>query len=405
MTLAANNYILKGRPDCRGGRFKIEKMLDLEQQIFRQLEKSKNILLVFPADQSGDTTASALAFFLFLKKLGKEVEIVGANNKGKNKLLSFLPASTEIRDDLHNLRRFIVSLNISQSKVNQIKYTVDREQLNFIISPASGWFKSEDVTTRAGEFKYDLILALGTSDLEALGKIYDDNVEFFYKTTIVNIDHRSANEDFGQINFVDLNAVATAEILFYLLKNYKPQLIDEDIASCLLAGIILETKNFKTANLTPRTLLTTSQLISLGARREEIVNHLYRSRDFVSLKLWGKVLSNLKSERNGEFLWSRLSALDCQGVDTADDKLTEIVDELIANVPSAKIVAILREEATDKTKLLIYSLKNINALDFIKEYAARGTIKIAQALINQDLETATVEVVVNLRNKLDKLTS
>lgn len=50
-------------------------MLTLEQQIFRQIEKSGKILISFAADWNGDAVASALALSLFLKKLGKEVEI------------------------------------------------------------------------------------------------------------------------------------------------------------------------------------------------------------------------------------------------------------------------------------------------------------------------------------------
>jgi phosphoesterase RecJ-like protein len=378
-------------------------MLNLEQQIFRQLEKSKNILIVFPTDRTGDAVSASLALFLFLKRLGLKADIAGFKNSETHSVLSFLPAYSEIQENLYNLRRFVVSLDISQAKVNQIKYTVDNDRLNFIISPASGWFQPEDVTARAGEFKYDLIVTFGATDLEALGKIYDDNVEFFYKTAVINIDHHSANEEFGQINFVDLNAVATTEILFYLLKNYKPEIIDEDMATCLLAGIIQQTRNFKTANLTPRTLLTTSQLITLGARREEIVNQLYRSRDMASLKLWGRILTNLKSEGNNELLWSKLTTADFGETQATDEGLTEIVDELIANVPSAKIIAILYEEAFNRTRLLIYSLKNINALDFVKEYKPRGTIKIASAAVNQDLDTAALEVIANLKNKLDKL--
>lgn len=380
-------------------------MLDLEQQIFRQLEKSKNILLVFPVDWDSDAVASSLALFLFLKKLGLEVEIIGSENLGTREPLAFLPAYSEIKNNLNNLRRFIVSLNIKQAKINQIKYTVDNEQLNFIISPATGWFKPEDVTTRAGEFKYDLIITVGLSELESLGKIYDDNIEFFYKTTIINIDHHPANEEFGQINFVDLNAVATSEILFYLLKNYKPDLINEDIATCLLAGIIQQTKNFKTANLTPRTLLTTSELITRGARREEIVNHLYRSRSIASLKLWGKLLNNLKSEKNNELLWSKLTKEDFQETGATANDLTDIVDELITAVPNTKIVAILYEEPDQHIKMIVYSLKNINALDFIKEYKPSGTIKMAQALLNKNLTLAVAEIIPNLQNKLDKLNS
>lgn len=378
-------------------------MLNLEQQITKQLEKSQNILIIFPADDSGDATASALALFLFLKKIKKKPEIACSPKTVAQTSLAFLPAYQEIQDNLNNLRRFIVSLNIQGTTINQIKYTIENNQLNFIISPASGWFKPEDVTARAGEFKYDLIVTIGTADLESLGLLYDSNIEFFYKTTIINIDHQSQNEDFGQINLIDLNAVASSEILFYLLRSYRSDLIDEDIATCLLAGIIQQTRNFKTANLTPRTLLTTSQLITLGARREEIVDHLYRSRNIASLKLWGKVLNNLKSEINNELIWSGLKLTDFQETGTSAADLIDVIDELIASVPSAKAIAIFYEEASDKTRLIVYTLKNINALDLLRDYQPRGTIKTAQAILEGNLEKNTKKIIGELQNKLDKL--
>ncbi len=381
-------------------------MLNLEQQIFKQVEKSKNILVVFPSDWDGDAVSSALAIFLFLKKSGYQAEIAGFKGAEKTgETLSFLPSTAEIQNNLNNLRRFIVSLDISQAKINQIKYLVENNQLNFIISPSEGWFKPEDVSTKAGEFKYDLIITVGANDLESLGEIYDKNVEFFYKTTVINIDRQSSNEEFGQINFVDLNSAAIGETVFYLLKNYRPDLISEDIATCLLAGIIAKTRNFKTSNLTPRTLLTTSQLISYGARREEIVDRLYRSRDLTVLKLWGRVLNNLQAESNNQLLWSKLKNNDFQETRTNYDNLAEIIDELIANVPGAKIIAILSEEESAKTRLIIYSLKGFNALELLKDYSPRGTIKSAQALINKDLETASSEIIPELKNKLDKLAS
>jgi len=378
-------------------------MLNLEQQIFKQIEKSKSILIVFPVSKDGDALASALALFLFFKKMGLTVEIAGSNSRQENEPLSFLPAYSEIKRQLTNLRRFIVSLDIRQAKVSQIKYSVDRDQLNFIISPKDGWFKPEDVTTKSGEFKYDLVFTVGASDLELLGDLYDNNVEFFYKTTIINLDHQASNEDFGQINFIDLNTVATSEIVFYLLKNYKPELISEDIATCLLTGIIQQTKNFKTANLTPRVLLTTSELITLGARREEIVDRLYRTRDMSSLKLWGKLLNNLRAENKEELLWSRLSKNDFRETGTSENDLNDIIDELIATIPSAKIILIFCEETNNQTKLLLYSLKNINALDFISHYQATGNSREAQALINMGLKAASEQLVSELRTKLEKL--
>lgn len=378
-------------------------MLDINQQLFKQIEKSERPLIVFSADWNGDSVASSLALFLLLKKLKKEVEIIALPSI-KNKVWSFLPAHLEIKNSLDNLRKFIISLDISQTKSNQIKYVVEDKKINFIISPTSGCFKPEDVSTSVSSFKYDLIIVVGTTDLESLGSLYSDNVEFFYKTTIVNIDNHASNEEFGQINLIDINAISIAEILFNLLQNEQADLLDEDISTCLLTGIIVSTKNFRTPNLTPRTLLSTSKLISLGARREEIIEKLYRSRDFATLKLWGKVLSNLNSSLSGKLIWSTIKREDFQSAVAKEDSLLDIIDELIINIPEAYAITIIYENPNSQdNKILLYSIKNINALEILKEYKPEGNSKTAEAELPGKLEEESKKYLANLENKLKNI--
>jgi len=377
-------------------------MLDLEKQIFHQLERAKSPLIVFPGDWRPDAVAASLSLFLYIKKMGKAVDIIGDQPGNKPGPLMFLPDYKQIASRLENIQRFIVSVDISESKVSQIKYTIDEKYLNFIISPAAGWFKPENVSARAGEFKYDLIIVVGAVDLESLGKLYDDNIEFFYKTTILNIDNQSANEEFGQINFVNLNALSVSEIVYYLLKNYNQNNLDEEISTCLLAGIILESRNFKNPNLVPGTLLAASELISLGARREEIVNHLYRSRSLRSLKLWGKILNNLQTAKKGDLLWSHLSKNDLKDSGAGAEEIGDVMDELLADLPDAKLAAILYEDEDKKTKLIVYSLKKINALRVATNFLPTGNPKIAFAQINYSLQEAINKVIPELVNQLDK---
>jgi phosphoesterase RecJ-like protein len=377
-------------------------MLNLEQQIFKQIEKSKNILIVFSKNQDGDAVAAALGLLAFLKKEDYQVSLAGQTVK-ENSTFSFLPNYNQIEGFLSNLRRFVVSVDISQAKVSQIKYAVENDRLDFIISPSEGWFKPEDVSSRVGEFKYDLIITIGVNELESLGSLYDQNVEFFYKTTIINIDNQPDNEDFGQINFIDLNAVAVSEIIFYLLKNYRSELISEDIATCLLTGIIQKTKNFKSSNLTPRTLLASSELIAYQARREEIISRLYRSRDIRTLRLWGKFLSHLHSENNESLIWSKLTAKHLKEAEASLENLDDVIDELIVNVPRANLVLVFYEKSLSETKLILYSLKNVNALEILSKYSPQGNSRLASAIIKQDVETASATIIPDLKNKLEKL--
>lgn len=389
-------------------------MLTTDQQIFEQIKKAENILITFGSDWSGDAVASSLALFLFLRKLDKKVNIVAQNPKDNNtalqiptKLFSFLPSFSEIKNELENLRKFIISLDTTNAKVSQIKYRVEKNNLNFIIAPKEGFFTHDDISSSSSGFKYDLIITLDSPDLESLGKIYDNDTEFFYKTPIINIDHQSDNEEFGQINFIELTTVSVSEILFSLFESYSRDMIDEDIATCLLAGLISKTRSFKTPNITPHTLLITSQLISMGGRREQIITNLYRSRSLNVLKLWGRVLARLSGTLDNKLVWSTISQDDFNKTESSEKDLGDIIDELIVNIPQAKVVALIYEkiikENTAVTNLIIYSTKNINSMDIIKTFNPAGTKRMARATIAKPLKEAQEEIIKTIEERISKL--
>ncbi len=406
-------------------------MMNLNQQVINQVERAKNILVTFPIDWNGDALAGALACGLFLRKLGKNVELAAEKlPEAKSGAFNFLPQIGEIKGQLENLAKFIVSIDISNAKVDQIKYTINDNKLNFIISPKEGWFDKDEVKASSSGYRHDLIIVLGASDLESLGRIYDNNVDFFYKTSVINIDHNAANEEYGQINLIELNSVSVTEVLFNLFKEYRPELIDNDIATCLLTGIIYKTKSFKTPNLTPQALAVTSELITLGARREEIVNHLYRSRPLNVLRLWGRVLNNLESNDTGQLIWSKLYQDDFSSCGASESDINEVMDELASNTPQAQAIVLfysLKEmrnldgQETSKennqtvvvhdspkqpifqTKAVIHTFKNISALDLAKEYQANGVRKAAYFQISAPLQPTLDQVIKLVGQKLDKM--
>ena len=126
-------------------------MLTQEQQIFEQINKASNILITFKKTWNGDAVASALALFLFLKKMDKNITLA-AEKFSPDKLYSFLPAYGEINHAIDNPRKFIVSLDTTITKVSQIKYMQEENKLNFIISPKDGFFTAADISSGASGF-------------------------------------------------------------------------------------------------------------------------------------------------------------------------------------------------------------------------------------------------------------
>lgn len=388
-------------------------MLDNNQQIFEQLKKAKSILITFSSIWNGDNLSSALSFYLFLKKMDKNVEIVSSktesNNQGEGaqKIFSFLPRFNQIKRTIRNSNKFIISLDTTRSKIKKVNYKMEENSLKFIITPENNNFLKENVTAESQKGNYDLIVTLDTPDLQSLGKLFIENTDLFYKTPIINIDHHGGNEEYGQINLINLNAVSSSEILFSLFSSYNNIPINEDIATCLLAGIISKTKNFKTANITPETLTTTSALISKDARREEIINKLYRSRNINVLKLWGKVLSRLSGIRNNQIIWSIVNINDFVKTATTKNDLTDIIDELIINIPEAKIIILFYETPEDSgeptTNFIIHSTKNINLMELVGHYNPKGDEKLVEIETKKQLEEVKKEIVELIDKKIGNI--
>ncbi|MFA6393504.1 MAG: hypothetical protein WCW25_01335 [Patescibacteria group bacterium] len=374
-------------------------MLSERKQAEELIKKSENILIVAPRDENKDAPANALALFLYLKKMGKSADLIieGLNVK---KDLSFLPGFAEIKDAADGLQNLIVSLDISRTKVDQVKYVVEDGRLDFIITPKEGVFTGQEVTSCACGYKYDLIIAVGTPDLQSLGRIFEDNPDFFYKTPLINIDNDSDNESFGQINLAELTAVSLAEILFPFFKSLDQALIDEDIATCLLAGMIAGTRNFRIRTITPRALETVSDLITFGARKDEIINHLFRSRSFNVLKLWGRVLARLESSLNDRLIWSMLSQSDFLKTGSTESDLDEVIEEMITSVPAAKVIALIFENEEGKTRVWVHTVKSLNSMEFAASFNPAGGRTLVKFDLNEPLSSGKKLIIGRLEEKL-----
>ncbi len=374
-------------------------MLSERKQAEEQIKKSENILIVAPRDDNKDAPANALALFLYLKKMGKSADLIIEGVAGR-KDLSFLPGFIEIKEAVEGLQNLIVSLDISQTKVDQVKYVIEDGRLDFIITPKEGVFTGREVTSCACGYKYDLVVAVGAPDMESLGRIFENNPDFFYKTPLINIDNGPDNESFGQVNLIELTAVSLAEILFPFFKTLGEGLMDEDIATCLLAGIISGTRNFRSRTITPRVLETASDLIASGARKDEIINQLFRSRGFNVLKLWGRVLARLESSLNDRLIWSLLSQSDFLKTGSVEADLEEVIEEMITSVPAAKVIALIFENEEGKTRVFLHAARNLNSMELATEYNPAGGKTLVKFDLNEPLADGEKRIIGMLENKL-----
>jgi phosphoesterase RecJ-like protein len=366
--------------------------LTATQQTLELVKQSKSILIAFKRDWTGDDLASGLALAEVLKKIGKKTEVLCQDFKpGAN--LSFLSTSL-VQNNLKNIQKFIISIDTSRTQLGEFYYDKSESRLNIYITPQAGQLEDKDVSTAVSNYQYDLIFIVSSPDLESLGRVYEQHADFFYTTPKINIDHSSRNEHFGDINLVNIAASSTAEIVYSLIREFDEKMIDEHIATALLAGIIMATKNFKLPNITPRTLHLASLLVAGGARREQIIQNLYQNKYLSTLKLWGRVLTRLNNDLGDRLVWSSLSALDFLETATTPEEINEVVDELIVSMPKTEAIVLLYETKKERQQteinVLVFTIKNRDALLLTKKFNPSGTGELAKFLM-ADVSLAEAE--------------
>jgi nanoRNase/pAp phosphatase (c-di-AMP/oligoRNAs hydrolase) len=324
--------------------------LNSQQQFKQFLEKSKNILILIPENPSADAVGSAWALHYFLQKTNTVSTIAFSNHLSEK--FNFLPRPENIISSISGARDFVLSFDTSRNKIMKVRNIEENGRMNIYVTPEKGSVDPRDFSFIPAKFKYDLIVAIDCLDLEKLGKLHSENPDLFFEIPVINIDHQSANDNFGQINLVDVTASSASEIMARIFENINPSLIDKNIADCLLTGLIGATDSFQKKNTTPRSLSIAASLMDRGADQQEIIRWLYKTQPLHILKLWGRAMAKLNWEKDSKLVWSAITVEDfVQSRSDAQD-LPFIIEKLQENYSEGCIVMVVYND-TPKTAIAL----------------------------------------------------
>lgn len=342
------------------------------QQLKEALTSAKKILILLPQNPNNDAISSGLAFYLFLKEKGIESDIATSDPLKNIAKLKFLPQPEKIVESVLGARDFILSFNTKHNKITSIKTKEFPDEMRIYITPENGTVDPRDFSFIPAEFKYNLLVCIGAPDKESFGKIFEENPDIFYEVPIVNIDNHSNNDNFGQINIINMKASSVAEIFYDLFDEIDSLLIKNDIAKCLLTGIISATKSFQNSKTTPHALKISSELMTTGANQQEIVRHLFKTQPFNILKLLGRIMSKLKWDEDLKMVWSIVSIEDFIQSRTEPKDVPFILDKIQSNYEAGEAFLILYTTTSEKIKGVLKFSDN-EKLKYLNQFE-KGTI-------------------------------
>jgi phosphoesterase RecJ-like protein len=228
----------------------------MEVRATQRIASAKELLLACHVSPDGDAIGSLLALGLALSRVGKRITMLCAD-----------PVPADCRHLPH---------------------------WEAIVAPSA--FKMPPPAQGA------LFVSLDCSSVDRLGEAYD--AKRLDGMPIVNLDHHPTNTNFGEVNWVEPTAAATAQMLVHLIRSLHVPL-DVEIATCLLHGILSDTLGFRTPNTTPDVLRTASELVDLGAPLSYLSDQIFNRRPLETIRLWSLALQQLTLE--GRILSSEIT--------------------------------------------------------------------------------------------------
>ncbi|MDD3487322.1 MAG: hypothetical protein PHF35_03025 [Candidatus Moranbacteria bacterium] len=336
--------------------------LSSQDQLKKQIDAAENILILTAEKPSRDARAASWALAHFLKSIGKDATVFDQSET--NEFQSFLVAPEKREKEIKGARDFVLSFDTTRNKIIDFRTENKIDKFEIYLTTERDAIDPRDFSFIPAKFKYDLLIVLGCQNLEHLGELSVKNSDLFFEVPIANIDISSANENFGQINLVDVTASSLSETLADFFKKYREKETEKETAQSLLAGVISATGNFQSRATTPRTFLAASWLIEKGANQQEIVRNLFKTQSFAFMKLWGRAMARLQWDEKTKIAWSTLALEDFVQSRTKPEDLPLVLEKIKDNFSAGKYFVILYSETLEKSVALVRnsdaeSLKNL----------------------------------------------
>ncbi len=284
-----------------------------------RLEKSRNIVIASHVRPDGDAIGSLLGLGLALQNAGKSAQMV---------LVDGVPASYR---------------HLAGSEL--------------IVKEPGG--------------ERDTFITVDSADFKRTGKIFEN-----FGQPDINIDHHKTNENFGKLNLIEADEVATAAILTNHLPEWGYE-ITKPIAEALLTGIITDTLGFRTSNTNPSALRLCATLMETGADMPDLYMKSMVKKTFPAARYWGAGLSSME-QKNG-IVWGTLTVEDRKKAGYGGNDDADLIN-MISAIDGNKVGMIFVEQSDKHVKISWRALEpGIDVSPIAKHFKGGGHAAAAGA--------------------------
>lgn len=309
--------------------------------ILEEINKANSIVILTHENPDGDAMGSSLAMYQALKNYGKDVDIVIPEH---SRTFNFLPAVDEIKVE--------------------------------------------------GKEEYDLAIAVDCATIKMLNGFsnYFENAKFR-----ISIDHHSTNSMFGDLNYVNPEAPACAQILIVILNYFKME-ITKEIGTCILAGIITDTGGFKYSGVNAETFEFVSWILETGVNVSTVYRKVLQTKTRSSFELARIAANRLEFFYDNKVVFTYITSEDEEKVNAEIGDHEGIV-EVGRDIEGVEVSIFVRETAKG-CKISTRSNDYVDVSDMCLLFGGGGHQRAAGCLMQGNIEDVKEKLLTRVKQYL-----
>lgn len=306
-------------------------------EVLRSIEQRSRFVLTLHVRPDGDAVGSVLACSMLLRKLGKHAEVVLSD--GVPFIYRQLPGADSV---------------IQSSSVNG---------------------------------SYEAAIVLECDSLERT------RVAGLEQQFLINIDHHATSLPFADINWIEPDACAAAELVFKLARAAGVT-ICPDMATCLYTAVLTDTGAFSFVGTDERTFAVAKDLVHCGADPVRIAQNVYYSQPASKMRLLGAALSGLHSD--GNLVWMAVSRDQMERCEATDGDTEGLVNYAVC-IQGVEVAVFFREQADRRYRVSLRSKGKLNVARVAEHFGGGGHTCASGFNIEGPLSVASERVLAQLR--------
>lgn len=276
-------------------------------------------------------------------------------------------------------------------------YNADPVPHNLRFLPGSQWLKTALPSTRK---PFDLCIVSDSGSIERPGPWLKEWLSRGYVKQILNVDHHKDNQQFGEINYVDLDASSSGECAYDIINASLG--LNQGSAVCCYTAIITDTGAFRYSNTTPKTMRTATDLMERFRIDPALsAEMIYMTYPRARVDLLGAVLPSLDVSPDGKIASLTIAKNTLEKFGGSKDLLDEFVN-YPRGIEGVEVAVFFKQAEAGVWRISLRSKRYLDVGAICNRFGGGGHARAAGCTIPGQLEDVRKRLYTEIAKDLKK---